>query len=299
MANKNQEKNCPHCGSADIRPSRVRSKDAAFHTLIYSPYRCRECRERHWVLNHRVIYTSVASIVAITIIGIIFYSSALTTNTFNTIAFSDQTSAVIALAEEGDMNAQYELGLKYLRGEGLPPLKKDAIKWLSAAANQGHTDAQLVLSNTYLNYGSRDSQEFKKATQWLVQAANQGQPEAQYILGNMHAEGQGVIQDFQQAAKWLQLAANAGHVEAMYRLGMMHVVGDGVAKDRVQAYVWFNLAAAEGNHQAFIARTEVSELLNAEQINAAQTKSREWRPTPTNLVKNNTNQKAQFTQVEH
>lgn len=297
MANKNQEKNCPHCGSTDIRPSRVRSKDSVFHAFIYSPYRCRDCRKRHWVLSHRFIYASVAGVVAIAVVSGVLYSTSLSTTPFSTIALSDHTSATMALAEEGDINAQYELGIKYLRGEGLPPLKNEAVKWLSAAANQGHTEAQLMLTNTYLNYGSRDSQEFKKATQWLTQAANQGQPEAQYILGNMHAEGQGVIQDFQQAAKWLQLAANAGHVEAMYRLGMMHVVGDGVEKDRIQAYVWFNLAAAEGNHQAFIARTEVSELLNAEQINVAQAKSREWRPMPANFADNDT--KAQVTQIEH
>ena len=303
MASEKKDKNCPHCGSADIRPSRVHSKDPTFQALFYKPYRCKNCRKRHWVLSRRFKQASVSALVAgvvtIAVVGGLFYATPIATTSLDSIVESDHTSTTRKLAEQGDAEAQYALGIKYLKGDGVPPVKSEAVKWLSAAAKQGHSEAQLELTDTYLSYGTRNSQELKKATQWLTEAAKQGQPEAQFILGNMHAEGQGVIQDFQQAAEWLQLAANAGHVEAMYRLGMMHVVGDGVPKDRIEAYVWFNLAAAEGNHQAFIARSEVSELLNAEQINEAQARSRAWRPTPPGSTGNETSAQTQITQAEH
>ncbi len=303
MAKKQQE-NCPHCGSYDIRPSRVHRKDPTFKSIIYSPYRCRNCRERHWVVSRRFKQASTSALAAgiistIAIVGVLYYATPIATTSLNSMAENGQASTTHILAEQGHADAQYELGLKYLKGDGVTAEKPTAIKWLAAAAEQGHSQAKQALTNAYLNYGARDSQEQKQAIQWLTQAAEEGQSEAQFILGNMYAEGQGVIQDFQQAAEWLQQAANAGHVESMYRVGMMHVIGDGVPKDRVQAYVWFNLAAAEGNHQAFIARSEVSQLLSAEQITEAQTLSREWQPSVLGSTESDGNTPTQITQVEH
>jgi uncharacterized protein len=75
------------------------------------------------------------------------------------------------LADQGERAAQYNLGVMYAKGLGVP---------------QNHTEA------------------FK----WLRRAANQGYAHAQNSIGVMFADGLGVPQDYVQAHMWLDLAAS-------------------------------------------------------------------------------------------
>ncbi len=303
MATKDKQDTCPHCGSTDTRPSRIHNKDTTFQALIFSPYRCRNCRKRHWVLSRRFKKVSITglavSATVILVIAALSYLTPIASKSLDAMVQSDQMSDTRKLADQGNADAQYTLGIMYLEGDGVAPIKSEAIKWLSAAATQGHQQAQNDLVNTILRYGAQDSLELKQATQILTQAAQEGQAEAQFMLGSMYAEGQGVIQDFMQAAHWLLKAANAGHPEAMHHLGMMYMIGNGVPKNRTEAYIWFNLAAAEGNQQAFIARADVAKLLSAEQIDEAQTRSREWQATPSATAGNDATSPNTMTQVDH
>ena len=54
---------CPACGSTNVRRSTIRSREAGAHALR-SPYRCRACSERFWVLSRRVRTFTIAGIVA-------------------------------------------------------------------------------------------------------------------------------------------------------------------------------------------------------------------------------------------
>jgi TPR repeat protein len=45
-------------------------------------------------------------------------------------------------AEQGDADAQYNLGLMYDNGEGVEQDKFEAVKWYKKAAEQGHAEAQ-------------------------------------------------------------------------------------------------------------------------------------------------------------
>jgi hypothetical protein len=46
------------------------------------------------------------------------------------------------LAEQGDAGAQYNLGVMYRQGQGVPQDDKTAVKWYRLAAEQGHAEAQ-------------------------------------------------------------------------------------------------------------------------------------------------------------
>ena len=76
-------------------------------------------------------------------------------------------------AEQGDVNAQYNLGDMYENRRGVPQDYREAVRWYRAAADQGHSEAQ--------NY-----------------------------LGFMYQEGRGVAQDHVQAYLWFDLAASTG-----------------------------------------------------------------------------------------
>ncbi len=75
------------------------------------------------------------------------------------------------LAEQGDALAQYNLGLMYDTGQGVPQDDAEAVKWYRLAAEQG--DAL-----------------------------------AQYNLSIMYGKGRGVPEDYVQAHMWFNLAAS-------------------------------------------------------------------------------------------
>ena len=54
---------CPACGSTNVRRSTIRSRESGAHALR-SPYRCRACSERFWVLSRKARTLTVAGIVA-------------------------------------------------------------------------------------------------------------------------------------------------------------------------------------------------------------------------------------------
>ena len=53
---------CPNCKSLDVRRS-TRDKDDLAQLLFRSPYRCRDCGEKFWVISRR-IYRRVGAAIA-------------------------------------------------------------------------------------------------------------------------------------------------------------------------------------------------------------------------------------------
>ena len=84
-----------------------------------------------------------------------------------------------------------------------------ALKEFAALAEQGDADAQFNLGGMYEN-GQGVPQDYKQAIKWFTRAAEQGMAEAQYNLGVMYANGQGVPQDNVYAHMWSNLAAANG-----------------------------------------------------------------------------------------
>ena len=82
------------------------------------------------------------------------------------------------------------------------PLRKDA--------EQGNTDAEYMLGNRYLD-GQGVPQDYTQAAVWWRKAAEQGHAEAQYNLGLSCGYGRGVRRDYTQAATWFRKAAEQGN----------------------------------------------------------------------------------------
>ena len=153
------------------------------------------------------------------------------------------------LAEQGDPNAQYNLGVMYYYGHGVSQDYKTAIKFYSLAAYQGHANAQNSLGNMY-SRGEGVPQNYKTAIKWYTLAGEQGNSDAQNSLGVMYENGYGVVQDNKTAIKWYTLAAEQDDVNALYNLGLMYSQGIVVPKDYKTALKWYTLAAEQGNTNA-------------------------------------------------
>lgn len=56
---------CPNCRSLNVRRS-SRGKDGDAQSLLRSPYRCRDCGEKFWVVARR-IYRRIGAALAINV----------------------------------------------------------------------------------------------------------------------------------------------------------------------------------------------------------------------------------------
>ncbi len=173
-------------------------------------------------------------------IGILFVLNFIITNNFDkaTRAY-DKGDYKTALrewqprAEQGEAVPQYNLGLLYDNGQGVP-------------------------------------QDYGIAAKWYKLSAEQGFAKAQFNLGLLYYKGAGFSQDYSKAAKWWILSAEQGLVSAQRNLGFLYELGDGVPQDYIRAHMWHNLAVANGDEKSVEARDYISEQMTPEQIGEAQ-----------------------------
>ncbi|MFP5501601.1 MAG: tetratricopeptide repeat protein [Candidatus Sericytochromatia bacterium] len=118
---------------------------------------------------------------------------------------------------------------------------KEKLERTRALAEQGDAEAQYQVGFRYY-LGDSGAQDFNAAEKWYTLAAEQGHTEAQFKLGKMKAQGKGIDQNDEQALRWLQLAADQGHPEAQELVGGLYARGQGVEADMVAAYQWYLLA---------------------------------------------------------
>ena len=80
-------------------------------------------------------------------------------------------------AQKGDVNAQYELGNMYFRGDGISKSYKKARFWLEKASEQNHVKAKELLEKlTKKEVSDRELEEFemkllkgvKVCTRWIL-----------------------------------------------------------------------------------------------------------------------------------
>ena len=90
----------------------------------------------------------------------------------------DSSAALISAAEQGDARAQFNLGLMYDNGHGVPENDAEAVRWYRAAAEQGNAPAQFNLGFMYAN-GHGVPEDYVLAYAWMNLAGAQGVDEAQ------------------------------------------------------------------------------------------------------------------------
>lgn len=93
-------------------------------------------------------------------------------------------------AAAGDADAQYRLGLRHLRGEGVRQDGFAALRWLRQAAESGDVRAQLALGRIYLAGYDTAGQDLGESDRWLTAAASQGDREAEKLQAEVHERQQ-------------------------------------------------------------------------------------------------------------
>lgn len=139
-------------------------------------------------------------------------------------------------AEAGDIDARYEVGIMYLKGQGVEQDRNKAMMWLRRAADEGNQAAASKLQRI------QDKQE---KFEQLVGEAKAGDIKAQYEVAMMYLKGRGVAQDGKRARDWLVKASRQGDMKSTTRLGILKYKGEGGDQDYSQALSLFRQASDE------------------------------------------------------
>ena len=71
--------------------------------------------------------------------------------------------------------------------------------------------------------------------------------------------------------------ADQGHAESLRELGMLYASGKVVRADLVRALIYFDLAVEFGDDQSILRRDMIAASLNAQQLQYARMREKEWR----------------------
>lgn len=136
---------------------------------------------------------------------------------------------------EQDANIQYNRGVQYHNGLGVP-------------------------------------RDYVQARQWYEKSAAQGNAFAQANLGVLYHNGLGVPRDYAQARQWYEKSAAQGNAFAQACLGVLYHNGQGVSQDLVQAHLWLSMAAVQGDNKAAAQERDnvVMEMTPAQRAEAQQ-----------------------------
>src|SRR6266700_3157800 len=85
--------------------------------------------------------------------------------------------------------------------------KKRAIADLKEVAYAGNVNAQVQLGVIYLT-GDGVAKDDAEAVKWLRMAADQGDAESEHNLAVLYTQGQGVPRNLKEAANWMRKAAD-------------------------------------------------------------------------------------------
>ena len=144
-------------------------------------------------------------------------------------------------AKLGNPEAEFDVGLMYLSGEGVAKEAQQALVWLLKAAHHDVIDAQYNAALMYLTGDGIDA-DSEQAFTWMTKAASNNCVNAQYNLGLMYDKAHEAEKSF----AWLTKAAELGHPLAQYHVGRMHLKGYGTEVNLMQALKWLSKAAEQG-----------------------------------------------------
>ncbi len=185
------------------------------------------------------------------------------------------------LAEKGDREAQFKLGVCYYEGDGVAKDRVNAFSWYLKAAEQGLAKAQYNLANCFeTGYGVATDKD--QALSWYRKAAAQGYAPAQYRYGEtLNANPQkirklkevGIAIDYSKeelADSWQRKAAEQGYYLAQFGLGIKYQLhgdsryvfggpGPSTSPDLSMAVSWYRKAAEQGYPRALICLGELFE----------------------------------------
>lgn len=150
----------------------------------------------------------------ITLVAVLFVTMAQADN--SDYIWNQQFEKKFALAQQGDVKAQYDIGNMYLKGQGTARNAREAFSWFSKAAKQGYSRAEYKLGYLYQR-GTGVGKDQNKAYSWLKKSAEKDYTPAMFYLGKLYV-GRG---DYENALIWYKRADEKGYHPAKAEIPRM------------------------------------------------------------------------------
>ena len=190
-----------------------------------------------------------------------------------------------ASARQGSLEAEYHLGMMYLRGEGCERNVREGEACLREAAARGHAGSALELGNLFyqdilvereddqayfwysrayeagekdavlplarLCMGETENRSLHRAEALLLEADETDETgEAALALGNLYRDGLLGAPDPESAIEWYRRGAAKENAECMELLGSLYFQGeDGIETDYDRAFIWLSRCYEKGTLQ--------------------------------------------------
>jgi len=144
--------------------------------------------------------------------------------------YVEAAKAYLLSANEGNVEAQFNIAYAYFTGEGIDRDYTSAAMWFKRAARQNFAKAQYNLAYCYMN-GRGVPRDYDKASALLHLSADNNYKRAQLTLADCYANGILVEQDEAESRKWKEIAEG----KAEEKTGAETIKAAAKAKERPEA----------------------------------------------------------------
>lgn len=186
------------------------------------------------------------------------------------IPYSEQ---LLKDAEDGDANAQLNLGRCYFFENGVYKNYNKAFDWTKKAAEQGHYVAQYNLANMYFN-GWGTTKSMASANEWMQKASDAGYAPAQYAYGIALINGEGIPQNENEGVALIKSSAEKGVLDARAMMGHFLLNGVYLGRD-IATGLSYTKSAANENHPLALYDLSIC-YLNGIGVTADRNKGKEY-----------------------
>ena len=190
---------------------------------------------------------------------------------------ADTFAAMVALANKGDAEAQYHVGMMHNNGIGTQRDIKQAFEWFKKAAASNDALGAYKLGCYYDGQGADVvASDANEALKYKLVAAKAGYALAQHDVALLYDRQENP----EEAVKWRRMAADQGYPKALYNLSGSYFQGKGVPKDLALAYAYYKLSNLVPKDKV----KGMATILSREELERAEKLVAEWKPQPTALT---------------
>lgn len=149
-------------------------------------------------------------------------------------------------AAAGDAEAQFQLGVRYRDGDGVPQDRGYAVGWWRQAAEQGHLLADVEVAKLYsCGQCAHWPVSWSRTSEYYRQKAEAGDAEFMRLVAACYRNGRGIEYSPEKALYWYTKSYEAtGH--GAYSVGEMYYGHHGLPRDDAKALYWVEKGAQEG-----------------------------------------------------
>lgn len=190
---------------------------------------------------------------------------------------ADTLKAMVALANKGDAEAQYHVGMMYNNGIGSQQDPKQAFEWFQKSTESNDPLGAYKLGCYYAGqFAGVVATDPDAALKYKLVAAKAGYALAQHDVAILY-DRQG---NQEEALKWWKMAGDQGYPSALFSLSRAYSAGKGTPRDLSLSFAYFKLSGVAPKKNV----NEMASLLSKPELESAEKLVSEWKPQPTPLT---------------